>query len=42
MSDFWLWNKENIVLALIAGAAFALTYEPIAYFVRRWLKRFDK
>jgi hypothetical protein len=42
MSEFLLWNKENVLLALVAGAAFAITYEPAAYFIRRWLKRFDK
>lgn len=42
MHDFFLWNRENIVLAMIAGVAFAITYEPIAYFIRRWLKRLDK
>lgn len=41
MSDFLIFNKENIVLALVAGVVFAATYEPAAFFIRRWLaKRF--
>jgi hypothetical protein len=41
MSDFWFWNSENLILASLAGVAFAATYEPAAFFIRRWLaKRF--
>lgn len=39
MSDFIVWNKENIILAACAGLLFAVTYEPAAYFIRRWLKK---
>lgn len=37
--DFIIWNKENIGLAVIAGLAFAVSYEPAAYFLRRWMKK---
>jgi len=42
MSDFLWFNKENLILASLAGIAFAVTYEPAAFFIRRWLaKRFQ-
>lgn len=43
MSDFFIWNKENLILAALAGVSFAVTYEPAAFFIRRWLaKRYEK
>lgn len=37
--DFMTWNRENIILAMFAGVAFAVAYEPAAFFIRRYLQK---
>lgn len=33
--NFWIWNKENIILTLVAGVLFAISYELTTIAIRR-------
>jgi hypothetical protein len=37
--NFWIWNKESIILTAVAGVVFALAYELTTIAVQRIFKQ---